>query len=252
AGHADNREPLQTSSKCKLDFLSERILARPIPSCEGLVDHPNRSCLIGIGVGEISSRDQRNFHGAKIFPINHSNVRNRAARRFRCAPLNGKEGVVPPGIHGQSVVPGNRCPFHAGQRRHAARNLEKKIGTPLLDAVRVIGRIVGNRNPDLYRSQMAGIESGTYFQHPPETSKQKPRARKQNYREGYLRYDKNARNSSVASANTRPAAALPQILNLVRIRSLKRRRHPEKDAGEYRDEESEKKHPGADVNLVES
>ena len=91
-----------------------------------------------------------------------------------------------------------------------------------------------------------------YFQHPPETAKQKPRARKQNNRESDLRHDKKPGNSSVASGDARAAAALAQILKLIGIGGLKRRSQAEENTGEYRDEESEKEHAGADVNLVES
>src|SRR5271169_4717284 len=103
ANHADNVDPLQTPSKSKLELLAEWILTLPILPCEGLIDHRNRLGLIRIEVGEIASRDQRNFHGVKILRIDHSNVRNRAALRFRCAPLNGKLRVVSARVHGQSV-----------------------------------------------------------------------------------------------------------------------------------------------------
>ena len=108
ASHADNREPMQTSSECKLQLSSERVLVRPVPSGEGLVDHRNGSCFVGIQVREISSRDQRNFHGAKVLRIDHGNVGHRVAFRFGRLALNGKGRVVSPGVHGQSVVPGNR------------------------------------------------------------------------------------------------------------------------------------------------
>jgi hypothetical protein len=48
-----------------------------------------------------------------------------------------------------------------------------------------------------------------------------------------------------------PTATFPQILNVVRIRGLQRRRQPEQDAGDYGDQESEKKHARANVNFVE-
>jgi len=55
----------------------------------------------------------------------------------------------------------------------------------------------------------------------------------------------------MASPDTGPAAALAQILKLVGIGSLKRRREAEEDTGEYGDEESEKEDAGTDINLVE-
>src|SRR3984957_12519222 len=55
----------------------------------------------------------------------------------------------------------------------------------------------------------------------------------------------------MASAGARSAAAFPQILNLVRARSLKRRRQAEEYAGEYRNQESEKENLAADVDFVE-
>src|SRR3984957_7706846 len=105
ASHTDNRQPLQASSKSKLQLLSERILAWPIPSCEGLVDHRDGFCFISIGDGEISSRDQRNFHGAKIFGIHDSDVRNRVALRVSRSTLNGFHRVVSPSSLGQRSAP---------------------------------------------------------------------------------------------------------------------------------------------------
>src|SRR5579862_3502277 len=55
----------------------------------------------------------------------------------------------------------------------------------------------------------------------------------------------------MASAGARSSTAFPQILNLVRIRSLKRRRQAEKDAGDYRNQESKKENLAADVDFVE-
>ena len=56
----------------------------------------------------------------------------------------------------------------------------------------------------------------------------------------------------MASGDTGRASALAQILKLVRIGSLKRRRQAEQGTGEYGNEESEKEHSGTDVNLVET
>jgi hypothetical protein len=56
----------------------------------------------------------------------------------------------------------------------------------------------------------------------------------------------------MASGDTGPAAALAEILKLLRIGSLKRRREAEEDTGEYGDEESEKEDAGTDVNLAET
>src|SRR5215469_16522875 len=78
ANHADNREPLQTSSKPKLNLLSDRILARPILP-EGLVDDGNGLRFVCIGGGKISPVNQRNFHGVKVLRIDHSDVCNRSA-----------------------------------------------------------------------------------------------------------------------------------------------------------------------------
>ena len=55
----------------------------------------------------------------------------------------------------------------------------------------------------------------------------------------------------MASAGPGPAAAFPEILNLVGIRGLERWCQPENDTSEYRDQESEEEHAGADANLIE-
>jgi hypothetical protein len=56
ADDADNRQPIHASPKLKFDQLAERILLRPIPSRECLINHRDRACLIAIRGIEISPR----------------------------------------------------------------------------------------------------------------------------------------------------------------------------------------------------
>ena len=48
-----------------------------------------------------------------------------------------------------------------------------------------------------------------------------------------------------------PRPTFPEIFNLIRIGRLKRWSQPEEHARENRNHESERKHSGADVHLVE-
>src|SRR6202044_1577965 len=79
AHHANNRDALNACTKSKFDLLSERILVRPITSCESLVDDSNSLRVIGIEEGEIPTGDQRNFHGTEILRIHDGDVCNRVA-----------------------------------------------------------------------------------------------------------------------------------------------------------------------------
>ncbi len=235
-----------------LDAFADRSVAGPVLVREGFVHNDNLLALVVVGVGEVSSGEERDFQRVEVARTDRSKFGDWCSFGVRGTAFDGEGDLVPRRYERQAATAADGGFFDTRQSGDAPQNFAHEGGALRSGEIAILVGIIGVREPHLRGDDVMRVEARTDLQELPEAAQEEAGADQKDQREGDFGGDQGAGDAHLALAGAGAAAAFSEAGDLIGAGGLQGGREAEDHASKNRNQKREEENAWADGHFTQA